>query len=101
MLAEQALRKLAAAAKAGALKADAKRRNEQALSGPGKARGVPKRPTNEDIFADLLKEIDPREGDDQDEGEKTRADGLKSSEGMMVNSDTAYWRGGKRQGLAF
>ncbi|QIW94838.1 hypothetical protein AMS68_000356 [Peltaster fructicola] len=105
MLAEQALRKLAAAAKAGAVKAEARRRNDLALSGPGKQRTVGTvRPKNEDIFGDLLHDIGGLDGAVDHEAVSARqekVEALEIREGLLVNSSASYWRGGKRQGLAF
>jgi len=102
MLAEQALRKLATAAKAGALQAE--RRRSSALSGPGKARnatGAPKRTEDRrDAFADLMKEIGgvDEEGDlgGMDGADGVVEDGIDTGmpEGVVVNHDMGHWRGG-------
>ncbi|KAK3061450.1 hypothetical protein LTR53_019777, partial [Teratosphaeriaceae sp. CCFEE 6253] len=100
MLAEQALRKLATAAKAGALKAE--RRRSNALSGPGKVRNAPAGlRTVEDVrdtFADVMKEMGgvDEEGDLGMDGAKDMADGgidTGMPEGVVVNFDMGYWRG--------
>jgi len=99
MMAEQALRKLAAAAKAGALKAEKKRSN--ALSGHGKIRGgvVGRIESREDAFADVLKEIgglDELEDLGMDTNE-AREDGIDVGmpEGVVVNYEMGHWRHGE------
>ncbi|KAM0715100.1 hypothetical protein Q7P37_009565 [Cladosporium fusiforme] len=66
MLAEQALRKLAAAAKAGAMKAESRRRSSAPLAGTGRVRdgGGRKRPAPEMLFDDMLKDVAEVNGGD-------------------------------------
>ncbi|CAK3757620.1 Hypothetical predicted protein [Lecanosticta acicola] len=108
MLAEQALRKLAAAAKTSAMNAE-KRRNS-VLSGEGKARD-PARPhkrgarAHEDTFADVLKEIGGLdEATDMDVDGKSHANGggmdLGMPEGIAVNHDMNHWRKGTSRRVA-
>ncbi|KAK3114884.1 hypothetical protein LTR53_006342 [Teratosphaeriaceae sp. CCFEE 6253] len=106
MLAEQALRKLATAAKAGALKAE--RRRSSALSGPGKIRNASAGHRTvvdvRDTFADVMKEMGgaDEEGDLGMDGAQDMADGgidTGMPEGVVVNFDMGYWRGGGRKPL--
>ncbi|WPH01247.1 Hypothetical protein R9X50_00408400 [Acrodontium crateriforme] len=100
MMAEQALRKLAAAAKSGALKAEKRRTN--ALSGPGKARGRKARQVEkaEDIFSDVLKEVGGSE-DVEEANMLNPAETVDSGvdpgmpEGVVVNYDMGHWRRGR------
>lgn len=107
MLAEKALRRLAAAAKAGALKTEAKKRSETALAGTGKQRAMKQRPANEAIFGDVLQDVGGLEAVDQDvddnaeQERREKIEAIEINEGLLVNSDAAHWRAGKRQGLAF
>ncbi|KAK4626721.1 hypothetical protein CLAFUW4_04425 [Fulvia fulva] len=100
MLAEQALRKLAAAAKTGALNAE--KRRGSVLSGAGKAREAPvpqkakKRP-HEDTFAEVLKDIGGLDesvdlaGEGVGAGDKDDVD-LGMPEGVVVNHNMTHWR---------
>ncbi|KAF2767343.1 hypothetical protein EJ03DRAFT_156601 [Teratosphaeria nubilosa] len=105
MLAEQALRKLAAAAKKGALEAEKKRRT--ALRGPGKVReGLQKKRHDEmDAFGDVLKEIggfDGSEDVNMEAAEEAAADGIDVGmpEGVVVNHSMGHWRhNGHRRAL--
>lgn len=108
LLAEQALRKLAAAAKAGAIKAE--KRKENTLSGEGRkvqgargraARGV----SGEGMFAQMLKEAGGGGGDDEamdlvaGHDDEKHGDGVDVGmpEGVVVNWDMHGWRrGGSR-----
>ncbi|EMC92393.1 hypothetical protein BAUCODRAFT_38446 [Baudoinia panamericana UAMH 10762] len=105
MLAEQALRRLATAAKSGALKAEKKRSN--ALSGPGKARDarLTKVDKRLDLFADVMGEIG---GKADAEGDLSMAvegatDALKDGidvgmpEGVVVNYEMGLWRHGRHE----
>lgn len=102
MLAEQALRKLAAAAKTGAMKVE--KRRSSALSGEGKAREPRSqqrrgRAEHDDTFADVLKDIG---GTDEamDLSLETQADRAKDGvdlgmpEGVAVNYEMGHWRHG-------
>jgi len=105
MMAEQALRKLAAAAKSGALKAE--KRRSSALSGPGKVRGGVRAGVGgeEDAFADVLKDIGGLDESDDvamDGAHDAREDGIDVGmpEGVVVNCDMGHWRhGGSRKAL--
>lgn len=109
LLAEQALRKLAAAAKAGAIKAE--KRKENTLSGEGKkvhdgrgraARGV----SGEGMFAQMLRDAGGGDGGDDEamdlvagHEEEKHGDGVDVGmpEGVVVNWDMHGWRrGGSR-----
>lgn len=95
MMAEQALRKLAAAAKAGALKVEKRRSN--ALSGPGRTRhgAVRKGPSMDETFDDVVQEIDHPETDDT---HNTRTE--ENLENLVVNYEMGQWRhGGGRNAL--
>lgn len=107
VLAEQALRKLAASAKASALNAEKHRHN--ALRGEGKLReparnGVrgPAR-AHEDTFAEMMKEIGAN--DDamdlaEDEAQTRTGMDLGMPEGVVVNHDMRHWRrSGQRRGM--
>jgi hypothetical protein len=108
MMAEQALRKLAAAAKAGAMKAERRRSEKIAAQGTtsrGNARGRGRARAKEDTFADVLKDLG-----DTDEAVELGVDGtdeqiqegmdLGMPEGVIVNHNMAHWRkGGHRQSL--
>ena len=104
MMAEQALRKLAAAAKAG--KAKEERRRSSTLSGIGKVRGATTKgkAVPEDPFADVLKEIGGVDGSMDlglDGTNERREDGvdLGMPEGVVVNAEMGLWRktaGGER-----
>lgn len=98
MLAEQALRKLATAAKASALSAE--RKKSHALSGPGKARYGKKVESRDDGFADVLKDIG---GQDDAMGMDGANDAVAQEgidvlmpEGVAVNYDMGHWRHGRR-----
>jgi hypothetical protein len=102
MLAEQALRKLAAAAKSGAMNAETRR--SSTLSGVGKARAGASSKTraraNENTLLDVLKDVEGLDeamelGTDSfrdDEG------GMSMPEGVAVNHEIGHWRrnGGRR-----
>ncbi len=118
ILAEQALRKLAAAAKSGAAKAERRRLN--ALSGTGRRvqdsgkGGRDKRtarreaPADEDMYGEMMIEVGG--GIDQDQAEaiglgldgtndlKEQGVDVGMPEGLVVNSDMAAWRRGGRRG---
>ncbi|KAK4539645.1 hypothetical protein LTR36_010471 [Oleoguttula mirabilis] len=98
MLAEQALRKLATAAKASALNAE--RKKSHALSGPGKARNGKKLERRDDGFADVLKDIG---GQDDAMGMEGANDAIAQDgidvlmpEGVAVNYDMGHWRHGRK-----
>ncbi|KAI5367484.1 Putative bromodomain associated domain, histone-fold, transcription factor TFIID, subunit 8 [Septoria linicola] len=107
VLAEQALRKLAAAAKTSAMNAEKNRNN--VLRGEGKLRGPAKAGTrngaraHEDTFADMLKELGG--GDEamdlaSDEAEARTGMDLGMPEGVVVNHDMSHWRRpGQRGGM--
>ncbi|KAK5168064.1 uncharacterized protein LTR77_006632 [Saxophila tyrrhenica] len=119
IMAEQALRKLAAAAKAGAAKAEKRRLNT--LSGPGRRvrdagrNGKDRRrtqresPADEDMFGDMMKELGGGVDQDETQAMELGLDGtndLKEQgldvgmpEGLVINSDMAGWRRGGRKGL--
>lgn len=101
MLAEQALRKLATAAKSGALKAE--RRRSSALSGPGKLRngtaGSKRTEDQQDTFVDVMKELGgaDEEGDlGMDGADDVPEDGINTGmpEGVVVNYNMGNWRAG-------
>lgn len=117
--AENALRKLAAAAKQGAMKAERAERRRSSLpladlgrmrngqtgmaqGGRGKGRVKQKK---EDVLADLLNEMD--DGDARDEAgsgeagvEGMDAADIGMSKGVVVNHDVTHWRrGAATQGL--
>ncbi|GAB1739902.1 hypothetical protein NU219Hw_g4833t1 [Hortaea werneckii] len=106
MMAEQALRKLATAAKTATsetLKAERKKSN--ALSGPGKVRDGPgaarKKRGRLEAFADVLKDVSSEEnGEDLAmEGTETRPGDdidVGMPEGVVVNYDMNHWRHGKK-----
>ncbi|OQO06073.1 hypothetical protein B0A48_08661 [Cryoendolithus antarcticus] len=83
-LAEGALRKLAAAAKASAIKADGKRRSGNALAGVGKIRGSvivvagKKRPAAEMMLDDLLGDI----GAAKEDGDVLAIDGVQAASAL-------------------
>ncbi|EME46597.1 hypothetical protein DOTSEDRAFT_70565 [Dothistroma septosporum NZE10] len=100
ILAEQALRKLAAAAKTGAMNAE--KRRESVLSGEGRPREarVPQRTKkrmHEDTFAEVLKDIGSLDesidlaGDGAGSGQKDDVD-LGMPEGVVVNHNMSHWR---------
>nr|POF01314.1 protein opy2 [Quercus suber] len=95
MLAEQALRKLAAAAKAGAMKAE--RNRSTILRRQGRARDTKREAGREEIFTDLLKDIGALE--EAEDAEKNVDIALTSvdvdvgmPEGVVVNYDMGHWR---------
>ncbi|KAK0252031.1 hypothetical protein LTR91_001789 [Friedmanniomyces endolithicus] len=104
LLAEQALRKLATAAKAGVLKAE--KRRSSVLSGPGKVvngTAAPRRVEDRsDTFADVMKEVGGEEEEEEEEdgvlGQGAAKDDLedgideRAQEGVVVNYDMGYWR---------
>lgn len=96
VLAERALRKLAVAAKAG--QQEKRRRGVSVvLSGPGEKVKGGKR-GREDLFKDVWREIGGGEDGGVMEGALDGAsDGvdLGMPEGVVVNHDLAYWRGGR------
>lgn len=102
MMAEQALRKLATAAKAAAadaLKAEKKKSN--ALSGPGKVRGGAMRQRERvDAFADVLRDVSGDATEDLVmEGVDALVDGdvdVGMPEGVVVNYDMNHWRHGRK-----
>ena len=105
MLAEQALRKLAAAAKAGAMKAESRRRTGAPLAGVGRSRNGAgrKRPAPEMLFGDVLNEVSESNGtnynmalDGADERQPTQSE---LEERVVVNSGMGNWRGGAGRGL--
>lgn len=108
LLAEQALRKLAAAAKTGAMNVE--KRRGSVLRGEGKARD-PKssqragRREHEDTFADVLKDIGGSDEamdlglDDAAETTKQGVD-LGMPEGVAVNYDMSHWRHGANRRAA-
>ena len=115
ILAEQALRKLAAAAKSGAVKVE--KRRMDVLSGPGRrvsdsARGKEKARREsggaEAMFAEMMKQVgeqDRDEDDAMDLGEEgmneLREEGVDVGmpEGVVVNYDMGSWRRGGKKGL--
>ena len=122
MLAEQALRRLATAAKTGAIKAAKdKQRTTGALSGPGKLRvrgqktgrgvrgGVSARMDGKeqrvDSLADLMSEVGGDEESAEDGDATTASDnkahgGIETGmpEGVVVNSEMGHWRHAGRKG---
>lgn len=107
MLAEQALRKLAAAAKAGAMKAESRRRSSAPLAGMGKVRDGAgrKRLAPEMLFDDVLKDVTDSSGGDysmaldgtDESGRQPTQSELE--ERVVVNSGMGNWRGGAGKGL--
>ncbi|EME82958.1 uncharacterized protein MYCFIDRAFT_211209 [Pseudocercospora fijiensis CIRAD86] len=97
MLAEQALRKLAAAAKTSAMHAE--KRRSSVLSGEGRAR-EPARShkqgtkVHEDTFGDVLREVGGVEDAMELDGATNVRDGMDQGmpEGVMVNHDLVHWR---------
>lgn len=122
ILAEQALRKLAAAAKSGAVKAE--KRRLDVLSGPGrkvsqtssnlrsvaeKARVRRESEVQEEMFAAMMKQVTGEKGDvDEDavmdlgaEGNRElQEEGMDAGmpEGVVVNYEMSGWRRGGRKG---
>jgi hypothetical protein len=122
ILAEQALRKLAAAAKSGAVKAE--KRRLDVLSGPGRkvsnagsgVRGGAKETNmrresevHEEMFAAMMKQVTGEKGDaDEDAVMDLGAEGVRElqeegmdvgmPEGVVVNSEMNGWRRGGRKG---
>ncbi|KAK6441826.1 hypothetical protein LTR95_001935 [Oleoguttula sp. CCFEE 5521] len=105
MLAEGALRKLAAAAKASAIKADRKRRNGNALAGVGKSRGSgsvmvgKRRPAAEMMLDNVLGDV----GAAKDAGDAMTIDGVQAvstlkdlEERVVVNAGVRSWRSGAK-----
>jgi hypothetical protein len=107
MLAEQALRKLAAAAKAGAMKAESRRRTSAPLAGVGRVRDGAgrKRAAPEMLFDDVLNDVtESHDGDcamaldgADDRGRQPTQSELE--ERVVVNSGMGTWRGGAGRGL--
>ena len=100
MLAEQALRKLAAAAKTGAMNAE--KRRGSVLSGEGKPREAlrpqkARKREHEDTYAEVLKDIGGLDesvglaGEGAGSGEKDGVD-LGMPEGVVVNHNMSHWR---------
>jgi transcription initiation factor TFIID subunit 8 len=107
MMAEQALRKLAAAAKAGAMKAESRRRTGAPLAGVGRSRNGAgrKRPAPEMLFGDVLNDLTESNGGDYpmaldgaDERERQPTQS-ELEERVVVNSGMGNWRGGAGRGL--
>lgn len=107
MMAEQALRKLAAAAKAGAMKAETRRRTGAPLAGVGRSRNGAgrKRPAPEMLFGDVLNDVTESNGadyemalDGADERERQPTQS-ELEERVVVNSGMGNWRGGAGRGL--
>lgn len=106
MLAEQALRKLAAAAKAGAMKAESRRRTSAPLAGVGRSRSGAgrKRPAPEMLFGDVLNDVTEGgadytmalDGADERGRQPTQSE---LEERVVVNSGMGNWRGGAGRGL--
>lgn len=106
--AEKALRRLATAAKAGAMKAE-KKRTSTALSGPGKVRqGGQKRLLQDeyDSFADAMKDVGGTDGDGDVgmgmDGANDAEEGIDTGmpEGLVVNYNMGHWRhGGSRKAM--
>lgn len=100
MLAEQALRKLAAAAKAGAMKAESRRRTSAPLAGVGRVRDGAgrKRAAPEMLFEDVLNDVTESNGGDyamaldgaDDRGRQPTQSELE--ERVVVNSGMGTWR---------
>lgn len=122
ILAEQALRKLAAAAKSGAVKAERRRRGEGVvLSGPGKKgeggrRKEVRSAGGDDMYSDMMRDaVGTTSGgggaDEMDIGLSSDGAGdvdvrrmsegvdLGMPEGVSVNSDMRGWRRGGRKAL--
>lgn len=106
MLAEQALRKLAAAAKAGAMKAESRRRSSAPLAGMGKVRegAGRKRAAPEMLFDDVLTDVTESNGMDytmalDGTDEKRQPTQSELEERVVVNSGMGNWRGGAGRGL--
>ena len=118
ILAEQALRKLAAAAKSGAVKAE--KRRLDVLSGPGRkvsdagpgVRGGKARresEVQEEMFAAMMKQITGDKGDvDEDAVMDRGVEGMRDlqengvdvgmPDGVVVNYEMIGWRRGGRKG---
>ena len=121
ILAEQALRKLAAAAKSGAVKAE--KRRLDVLSGPGRkisnagsggrdsGKEAKRRESEvrEEMFAEMMKQVTGDRGDaDEDAVMDLGVDGVRElqeegmdvgmPEGVVVNWDMGGWRRGGRKG---
>lgn len=119
IMAEQALRKLAAAAKAGA--AHAEKRRLSTLSGPGKKMQDPSKAGKrdgreaqdsgeaEEMFGEMMKEVAGKLDQDEDEVLDLGMDGVNDlrqqgvdvgmPDGVLVNSEMNAWRRGGRKGL--
>lgn len=123
ILAEQALRKLAAAAKSGAVKAE--KRRLDVLSGPGRkvsnggtsernsekaARVRRESEDHEEMFAAMMKQVAGEQGDeDEDAVMELGYDGNRDlqhegmdagmPEGVIVNAEMGGWRRGSRKGV--
>lgn len=99
LMAEQSLRKLAAAAKTGALRAE--KRRSTVLSGPGRMRSgrAPKAESLQDVFTEVLKDIGEFDGNEDinmEEPDVAKEEGVDVGmpEGVVVNYDMAHWRHG-------
>ena len=100
VLAEQALRKLAAAAKSGAARLEKKRSDARLESRrAGLAAGSRRVRPSEDAFMDALKDL----GSLEESVEQHRLDGatdvdevisLSATRGVLVNHDVGHWRRG-------
>ena len=123
MLAEKALRKLAAAAKSGAVKAE--KRRLDVLSGPGRkvsatgnhtrtgekeAQARRESEVHEEMFAAMMKEVTGEKGDPDEEAVMDLGvDGTRDlqeagmdvgmPEGVVVNSEISGWRQGGRRAV--
>ncbi len=102
LLAEQALRKLASAAKAGALRAEEDKRKRGIETGHGKKRG--RMEESGEVFGDVLKELGG-DGEDEGIGMEMEIDAgrevagqtmdLGMPEGVVVNYGMGGWRHGR------
>ena len=112
LLAEQALRNLAAAAKAGVAKAE--KRRDAALAGPGKARGRERERAGktstakaEEMFDEMLRQVRQDDDDPGDAGFDIGGDqamhggdgGDDELHGVLVNYGMAGWRHSGRKRL--
>lgn len=114
ILAEQALRKLAAAAKTGAVQME--KRREHTLSGPGRKvetkdsqRASSKLGVDEDLYGDMMREVQGTKASSDSmelglEGmNELREEGIDPGmpEGVLVNSEMGAWRRGARRHFHF